>query len=282
MVTKALGWCRGEKSSALLLSCLLILGGGARVAADAPQDTPPGKTAEVYTVWPFDGAEAGKRQDETAKALGVQKEQDIDLGGGVAITFILMPAGKYKMGDAPGRDVTVEKPFYLGKFLVTQAQYSQVMGKNPSLHPGDTNPVDSIPWPGAADFAKKVSEQTKKAVHLPSEVQWEWACRAGTATRCYWGDDMTNMGDYCWWHDNCDMKTHPVGQKKPNAFGLYDMMGLSWEWCSDGGGPGASDHPCRGATFGSRVGMFKSTIRMVGGGPTANDRFGFRVAMDTE
>ena len=68
----------------------------------------------------------------------------------------------------------------------------------------------------------------------------------GTSTRCFWGDDMSKMGEYCWWHDNCGMTTHPVGQKKPNAYGLYDTMGLVWEWCSEGGGPDATDHPCRG------------------------------------
>ena len=263
---------------------LVLLALALSIAASAQESkaAPAAAKAEVYEAWPFDGAEAAKRQDDTAKALGVPKEKSLDLGDGVAIKFILIPAGKYRMGDAPGRDATVDKPFYLGVFKVTQAQYVKVMGKNPSAHVADTNPADSIAWPAAAEFAKKASEMTKKTVYLPREAQWEWACRAGTATRCYWGDDMTNMGDYCWWHDNCDMVTHPVGRKKPNAFGLYDMMGLLWEWCSDGGGPEATDHPCRGATFGSKVGMFKSSIRITGGGPSVNDRFGFRVAMDVE
>jgi formylglycine-generating enzyme required for sulfatase activity len=91
---------------------------------------------------------------------------------------------------------------------------------------------------------------------------------------------MKDIGDYCWWHDNCGMQTHPVGQKKPNAFGLYDMMGNVWEWCRDGG-PGAGTHPVRGATFGSRVPMFKTTTRSMAGA-RANDRYGFRVAMDVE
>ena len=239
------------------------------------------KSAEVDAAWPFDATEAAKRQDDTAKALGVPRERTLDLGGGVALKFILIPAGKFMMGEAPGREVTVVKPFYLSPFKVTQAQYAKVMGKNPSKHEGASNPVDTVIWADASAFCTKVSESAKKTVRLTSEAEWEWACRAGTATRCYWGDDMTNMGDYCWWHDNCDMITHPVGQKKPNAFGLYDMMGLLWEWCSDAE-PEAGKHPCRGATFGSREGMFKSSIRGLAADNGVNDRYGFRVAMDIE
>jgi formylglycine-generating enzyme required for sulfatase activity len=103
-------------------------------------------TAEVYTVRPFDAKQAAKMQAETAEALGVPKLAKVDLGGGVTIEFVLIPAGKCKTGDGPGRDVTVDKPFYMGKFAVTQAQYTRIMGKNPSLHRGRTNPADSINW----------------------------------------------------------------------------------------------------------------------------------------
>ena len=102
-------------------------------------------------------------------------------------------------------------------------------------------------------------------------------CRDGA--RCYWGDDMTKLSAYCWWHDNCRGKPNPVGRKMPNAFGLYDMMGDAWEWCSDGG-PDAKTHPCRGATFGSKPPMFKSSIRITAGDGT--NGFGFRVAMDVD
>jgi formylglycine-generating enzyme required for sulfatase activity len=239
------------------------------------------KDAEVYQAWPFDAKEAAKRQSDTAKALGKPKELAVDLGGGVVMKFILIPAGKFMMGDAPGHEVTIQKPFYMGEFKVTQAQYAHVMGKNPSKHAGATNPADSVNWADATEFCKKASEKSKKNIHLPTEAQWEDACRAGTATLCYWGDDMTHMGDYCWWHDNCGGTTHPVGEKKPNAFGLYDMMGLLWEWCSDGG-PDAAQHPCRGATFGSKVAMFRSSIRITCSDDKVNDRFGFRVMMDVE
>ncbi len=264
----------------LVVACLLFAGIGACLAADAPKDTAPAGKAEVYEAWPFDAAEATKRREDTAKALAIPKEQIVKLGGGVDLTFVLIPAGKYKMGERPGRDVTVEKPFCMGKFLVTQAQYAAVLGKNPSKYKGGQNPADTIQWSDAAEFCKKASEKTKKTIVLPTERCWEWACRAGTSTVCYWGDDMKQIGDFCWWHDNCGGTTHPVSRKKPNAFGLYDMMGNVWQWCADGG-PEAEKHPCRGATFGSRLPMFRSTTNWpMGGG--ANDRFGFRVAMELE
>jgi formylglycine-generating enzyme required for sulfatase activity len=251
---------------ALLFAAALL------IAADAPKAT-------VYDVWPFDSKEAAKRQDETAKALGKPKSIAVKLGGAVAIKFVLIPAGKYK--DDAGKDVIIDKSFYIGQYKVTQEQYACVMGKDPSTHAGTANPADSVTWADATAFCAKVSKKSKKTVRLLSEAEWEYACRAGTATRCYWGDDMTHMGDYCWYHDNCLGKTHPVGEKKPNAFGLYDMMGLLWEWCADIG-PDAAQHVCRGATWGSREPMIKSSVRSSVSDDKVNDRFGFRVAMDVE
>ncbi len=251
-------------------------------AAAAPATSKPAqpatKPAEVYTAWPFDTKEAARMQDETAKAIGLPRAMKVDLGGGAAIDFVLIPAGTYPMGDAPGKGTIVAKPFYLGKTLLTEAQFARVMGKNPSKHPGQLNPVDSVEWTLATEFTEKASEKTKKPIRLPTEAEWEWACRAGTSTRCYWGDDMAKLSINCWWHDNCNGGTNPVGRKTPNAFGLYDMMGNVWEWCSDGG-PDAKSHPCRGTTFGSKEPMFKSSTRLMMA-TNASDRFGFRVAMD--
>ncbi len=279
-------WWRFLTGSVALLA-ILVVAAAAQAAAPGSSAEPASDskgTAEVCTVWPFDAKQAAKMQNETAEALGVPKLAKVDLGGGVTINFVLIPAGKYKTGDGPGREVTVDKPFYMGKFAVTQAQYTRIMGKNPSFHRGRTNPADSINWASSAEFAKKASEEAKKTSRLPTEAEWEWACRAGTATRCYWGDDMKQASEYCWWHDNCLGTTHPVGLKKPNAFGLYDMMGNIWQWCY-GGGLEAPAHPARGATFGSREPMFRATTSWSGeapGTPAVNDRFGFRVVMDVE
>jgi formylglycine-generating enzyme required for sulfatase activity len=123
----------------------------------------------------------------------------------------------------------------MGVYVVTQEQYVQIMGKNPSHFKGASNPVEQVSSDDAMEFCKALSKKTGKAVSLPTEAQWEYACRAGTKTRFSYGDDneYANLGDYAWYSKNCDRKTHPVGLKKPNAWGLYDIHGNMWQWCSD-------------------------------------------------
>ena len=145
----------GPRTCALVAHLLLMAGAGLCRAADAPKQATTRKRAEVYEGWPFNADEAARRQEETAKALGIPKVRDVDLGGSVKITLVLIPAGKYRMGDTPGRDTVIARPFYLGKCVVSQAQYVAVAGKNPSLHGGDTNPADTIQWEEAAEFCKQ-------------------------------------------------------------------------------------------------------------------------------
>ncbi|MDA7492917.1 formylglycine-generating enzyme family protein, partial [bacterium] len=135
-------------------------------------------------------------------------------------------------------EVTLTKPFKMGVHEVTQAQYEQVMGVNPSKYKGADNPVDTVSWEDAVEFCRRLSElPTEKAAgnvyRLPTEAEWEYACRAGTTTRFSFGDDESELGDYAWFSGNGGNTIQPVGSKLPNAWGLYGMHGNVWEWCQD-------------------------------------------------
>jgi len=173
---------------------------------------------------------------------GLEKALSLDLGNGVKMELVIIPAGEFMMGDAKGdpdevaHKVSITKPFYLGRYEVTQEQWQAVMGTDPSKIKGPQNPVESVSWTEAQDFCKKLGEKFadhKLKFSLPTEAQWEYACRAGTATKFYYGDADKDMVDYGWCKVNSGGTTHPAGQKKPNAWGLYDMHGNVSEWCYD-------------------------------------------------
>jgi len=292
---------------------LLTLSALSELSAQVPRAAAPASMPATQpaadAAWPFDAKEAARRQEQAAKALGIPREKVLDLGDKVSLRLVLIPAGRFQMGSGetdkdhganglPQHEVALTKACYLGVCKVTQAQYEKVIGKNPSQHVGPTLPVDSVTWDDAVAFCQKASEKTKTRIHLPTEAQWEYACRAGAATAYHFGDDGAKLGDYAWFPGNANNMTHPVGQKKPNAFGLYDMHGNAWDWCADFFAPTYADagkidptgpatgttHVVRGGTYGVRVSLMRSALRAGFGSvsPAALARCSFRVVLEVE
>lgn len=239
----------------------------------------------------------------------------------LGMEFRLIPAGTFTMGSPEtekGRydnekqhQVTITKPFWIGITQVTQSQYERVIGNNPSYHQrevvgGDSSnhPVEEISWEEAVRYCRRISELSEirkgKCIYrLPTEAEWEYSCRAGATTTFCFGEDEVLLPEYAWIKSNSDGKTHPVGQKKPNNWGLRDMHGNVLEYCSDffrnkypgkhtvdptgpknGYGP-KNDHfrLIRGGRRNSDAGQCRSSRRIGVAGP-GNYSIGFRVAMD--
>jgi formylglycine-generating enzyme required for sulfatase activity len=184
-----------------------------------------------------------------------------DLGNTIGLDMVEIPAGEFVMGspteeegrdddEGPQRTVTLPK-FFMGRFQITQAQYESVIGENPSRFQGANRPVERVSWDAAVAFCEKLSEQTGRTYRLPSEAEWEYACRAGTTTPFYFGSTITTdlanyrgtdrefegntyLGNYGQGpKGSFREQTTEVGSFPPNAFGLYDMHGNVWEWCQD-------------------------------------------------
>lgn len=180
----------------------------------------------------------------TLLAVNTARADDLtlDLGNNVTMKLVQIPEGKFLMGSPETEkdrdkseslnEVTISKPFYMGKYEVTQAQWMAVMGSNPSRSKsGADHPVESVTWDECQKFCQKLSDKAGKTVRLPTEAEWEYACRAGGQKRYGAGDSDDAFAWYAWYGD--DSGHHPVGQKKPNAWGLYDTHGNVSEWCQD-------------------------------------------------
>ena len=182
-------------------------------------------------------------KETVSKVAFVEKITKNSLG----MEFVEIPPGEFLMGcsvgdsecdsdEKPLHKITLTKPFLIGKYEVTQAEWKKVMGNNPANFSkcGDTCPIENVSWNDAQEFIQRLCKMEKmNPCHysLPSEAQWEYAARAGTQTRFYWGNKVRD--DYLWYDPNAKDTTHPVGKKKPNAWGLYDMLGNVWEWTGD-------------------------------------------------
>ena len=170
--------------------------------------------------------------------------------------MVVIPAGSFVMGsenradEKPPHSVNI-RSFLIGKTEVTQKLWSHVMGSNPSKFKecGPECPVENVSWDNVHNFIRKLNQQTGKVYRLPSEAEWEYAARAGTTTDWSFGNEESRLGDYAWYYENSGGNPHAVGQKLPNAFGLYDMHGNVWEWTQDCWHASYADAPTDGSSW---------------------------------
>jgi formylglycine-generating enzyme required for sulfatase activity len=250
--------------------------------------------------------------------VGVAREPEVAPGDRILARFvdefILVRPGspgkpaRFTLGSAereapasekPTVEVTLTQPFRMARYEVTQELYATVMGNNPARWKGPRNSVEMVDWNDANTFCRKVTGMLRarkllgadEEIRLPSEAEWEYACRAATSTRFSFGDKADELGAYAWYKANSKGEDPPVGRKKPNAWGLYDMHGYVWEWCADTWSPthegaakdgaarteaGVKERVIRGGSFADPAEQCSSTARAGKAVSFRSDQVGFR------
>jgi len=189
-------------------------------------------------------------------------------------SMILIPAGDFVAGLSASESSLPLPAFFIDPTEVTQKEYSKVTGKNPSFFMGDGRPVEKVNWFDAAAYCEKLGKR------LPTEWEWEKAARAGTRTKYYWGNAAEDA--YAWFKDNADQQTHPVGLKKPNPFGLYDMAGNVWEWTASDFGGAIPGKVLRGGSWRNGSSSLRSSSRITSLPHFQYHYAGFRCARDAD
>jgi len=203
----------------------------------------------------------------------------VDVGGGVQMQFATIPAGSFTMGsptseanrcsdESPSHTVSIARPLLMGQTEVTQSQWRAVMGSNPSKSKGDSKPVENVTWQQCKEFCSRLSAKLKKKVRLPSEAEWEYACRAGSPAPRYGQVDAI-----AWHKGNSGRAMRDVATRQPNAWGLFDMLGSVYEWCEDPWHGSYNDAPSDGSV---RAGS--GTLRVLRGGSFVNPSGSCRAA----
>jgi formylglycine-generating enzyme required for sulfatase activity len=241
--------------------------------------------------------------NEKVRLLILQCERIVPLRNSIGVELRLIPAGRFTMGgpqsvhDETPHEVTLTKPFYIAVHAVTNAQWNSVMESVPNKPKNDDDPVTNVSWKDVVEFCRKLSALPEeraagRVYRLPTEAEWEYACRAGTMTRYSFGDDQSQLEEHGWFGGNAGGQPHPVGQKKPNGWGLYDMHGNVLEWCSDWYGEYPSDgiadpagptagsmRAARGGGWHSAAGFCRSAARDGYDPAHRSNRLGFRLAL---
>jgi len=253
---------------------------------------------EAFLEPPFDFNQAQEAQQALAKTLGLAVETQVDLSKGINLAMILIPQGKFIMGsplsepghksDEAQHQVVLFRPYFIGKNEVTQEQWEAVMGDNPSQIKGAKLPVTNISWNDCQNYISKLNAKTESNYRLPTEAEWEFACRSGAKSAYSIGDKITKDGAN---YENVKGGVKSVGSYKPNSFGLYDMHGNVWEFCSDWYGAYSAgksidpmgvknghDHVLRGGSFFVDGLLLRSSTRDYVSPDFHNVVIGFRLA----